>query len=594
MPARKRRAHSDSVAADDPRQVAPNQPTRGRKPAQACPRCKARKVRCEFPAGSHICQRCMESGCVNECLPAESHAHPTHSGGIPPPAHGNSVPPPARGNSIPPPNNHQVSQCQKQNQLERTLSSGHQAKRQCKSKSCECEADVPPPAVTTPLEPIPEFDYEVYDDNYAATDFPSGNLQDAMQILTAIGGGNSDVTACNVAEGGEEFDLDNIASSDDDSSSEDSGLDLMQYHPRAVKSMVRAPIKEQVSKPFKGKAMGSTCSEYDPLKCSFVIQGAVRQSDGSNSPLQIPSGITLDGLHIAVAEKLGHFPGLVKLRYRLDSDKAKAGTISIQNDDELAMFKDRMRSLIVPPRLANGKPSNCPLKNVLIYFEDADTEDPAPNNSHKTGATSQAVAQGKQKPSVQASGQLEGGVRHKELIAELQERWRCDIHSKGPESPTYCYTGNGGICYALTHGNLSLWALEIMDGDGSVDEKPPKIILPNARPRTRSSSVTNPAMQMPHLGLPGPAGSYGYPPPVIVLPPWVPPGYQGIGNGQPLLSTSTEVQLRSTSPCDTRNLTPSSSNTPSLSPHPNIPITDIPDIVSWFTFLVVFSWPGSA
>ncbi|KAI6027851.1 hypothetical protein BKA83DRAFT_24994 [Pisolithus microcarpus] len=163
------------------------------------------------------------------------------SGGIPPPAHGNSVPPPARGNSIPPPNNHQVSQCQKQNQLERTLSSGHQAKRQCKSKSCEREADVPPPAVTTPLEPIPEFDYEVYDDNYATTDFPSGNLQDAMQILTAIGGGNSDVTARNVAEGGEEFDLDNIASSDDDSSSEDSGLDLMQYHPRAVKSMNKYP-----------------------------------------------------------------------------------------------------------------------------------------------------------------------------------------------------------------------------------------------------------------------------------------------------------------------------------------------------------------
>lgn len=439
-----------------------------------------------------------------------------------------------------------------------------------------------------PLEPIPEFDYEVYDDNYAVTDLPSGNLQDAMQILTTIGGGNSDVMTHNVAEGGEEFDLDNVASSDNDLSSEDSGLDLTQYHPRAAKSMVHAPIKGQVSKRFKEKAMGSTCSDYDPLKCSFVIQGAVRQSDGSNSPLQIPSGITLDGLRIAVAEKLGRFPGLVKLRYRLDSDKAKAGTISIQNDDELAMFKDRMRSLIVPPRLANGKPSNRPLKNVLIYFEDADVEDPALNNSHKMGATSRAVAPGKQKPSVQASGQLEGGVRHKELIAELQEQWRCDIHSKGPESPTYCYTGNGGICYALTHGNLSLWALEIMDGDGSVDEKPLKIILPNARPRTRSSLATNPAMQMPqmpHLGLPGPAGSYGYPPPVIVLPPWVPPGYQGIGSGQPLLSTSTEVQLRGTSLCDTRNPTPSSSNTPSLSPHPTIPITDIPDIVSWFAFL---------
>ena len=35
------------------------------------------------------------------------------------------------------------------------------------------------------------------------------------------------------------------------------------------------------------------------------------------------------------------------------------------------MFMDRMRTLIIPPKLANGKMSTCQLKAVTVYFEDA-------------------------------------------------------------------------------------------------------------------------------------------------------------------------------------------------------------------------------
>lgn len=79
-------------------------------------------------------------------------------------------------------------------------------------------------------------------------------------------------------------------------------------------------------------------------------------------------------LRIAVAEKLGRFPGLVALQYRLSNDNAKIGSISIQTNEELLLFKERLRKMIVPPRLANGKVSTRTPKPVLVYFEDASIE----------------------------------------------------------------------------------------------------------------------------------------------------------------------------------------------------------------------------
>jgi hypothetical protein len=104
--------------------------------------------------------------------------------------------------------------------------------------------------------------------------------------------------------------------------------------------------------------------------------------DGSNCPFTISSSIGFDELRIAVAEKLRHFPGLMELRYRLDTDKQKAAATSIQTKDEFGIFKDRMRSLIVPQRLPSGKLSTRALKPVTVSFEDgADSDIPAPNRN---------------------------------------------------------------------------------------------------------------------------------------------------------------------------------------------------------------------
>ncbi|KAF8835125.1 hypothetical protein BDN67DRAFT_1015812 [Paxillus ammoniavirescens] len=182
------------------------------------------------------------------------------------------------------------------------------------------------------------------------------------------------------------------------------------------------------------------------------------------------------------------------------------------------MFKDRMRDLIVSPQLSNGKPSTCPLKKVLVHFEDASAEDQAIGSSNsKAGASSRTAAQGKQKAPVQASGQLEGGDRLKELIAKLQEHWK---------------------------------------------------------------SMQMPQTMPP--GFPTPAGPYSYPPPsVIVLPPWgMPPGYQGTGQmfpSSPYDPSSTHL-TRSPSPMPSSLHTRSPSPLPG--PSTSTQAAEIPDIIS--------------
>ena len=49
------------------------------------------------------------------------------------------------------------------------------------------------------------------------------------------------------------------------------------------------------------------------------------------------------------------YTNVLQLQYKLSNDKVKAPVTSIQDDKELEMFITRMRELIVPQCLANGK-----------------------------------------------------------------------------------------------------------------------------------------------------------------------------------------------------------------------------------------------
>jgi hypothetical protein len=73
-------------------------------------------------------------------------------------------------------------------------------------------------------------------------------------------------------------------------------------------------------------------------------------------------------------EKLGRHPNIIRLRYKLE-DKPKVSTTSIQSADELAIFEEKMRLLLVPQRLQNGKISARKPKVVTVFFEDEGATD---------------------------------------------------------------------------------------------------------------------------------------------------------------------------------------------------------------------------
>ena len=112
----------------------------------------------------------------------------------------------------------------------------------------------------------------------------------------------------------------------------------------------------------------------------FDISSIVRGWDGSNCPFKVPSYTTFAGLTRLIAEKLRCYPDFLQLHYRLNSDKQLP--ISIRSDEEFSMFMDCMRTLHVPPKLANGKMSTCALKPITVFCEDgADWDN---TNSSKT------------------------------------------------------------------------------------------------------------------------------------------------------------------------------------------------------------------
>lgn len=120
----------------------------------------------------------------------------------------------------------------------------------------------------------------------------------------------------------------------------------------------------------------------------------MRNVDGANSPFTISSSTSLEELRNIVADKLGRRDQSIQLQYKLANDKAKAPATSICDDEELEIFVEKMRTLLVPPLLANGKPSKrAPPKNCTVCFEDATMEAKTMENSGSKGKTKKARMQ---------------------------------------------------------------------------------------------------------------------------------------------------------------------------------------------------------
>ncbi|KAF8834427.1 hypothetical protein BDN67DRAFT_985326 [Paxillus ammoniavirescens] len=396
------------------------------------------------------------------------------------------------------------------------------------------------------------------------------------------GQASSEMEVDDESQAGEYFDLDLINDGDSDSGNSDE----MEYRVRAAQALT-----------WKSQETGFCLDLKDPSHMN--LKHVVVCQDGTNSPFTIPSEISLRDLHTTVAEKLNLFPDRVVLRYWLDSDKQKDGATSIQTSNELNLFKARLRALIVPQRLTNGKPSTRPIKKVTVYFEAIGVDGLGGGNAGSSGdrnaahmnARTTAGGKGKGKGSnAVSSNTLSRTNEHEEMIRKLEECWTCKRHSEGPGSPTYCYSPAGGsVCYPLTHCKIILWAAEIIGGMATIDDKPSLIHFHNAKSRTHTTpNVAFPQqLDFSHHQM-GPYGGY-----VFVYPPWNPPGYQGShaqagyppGPSSGLESQQGSQQGQSVSPMS-QGATLSGNNTHSSSPFQiNVDISEIPDIISWFKFL---------
>ncbi|KAG6378225.1 hypothetical protein JVT61DRAFT_13924 [Boletus reticuloceps] len=229
----------------------------------------------------------------------------------------------------------------------------------------------------------------------------------------------------------------------------------------------------------------------------------------------------------------------IRLQYRLDSDKAKQASTSIHSNDELDIFVACLQDLIVPGCLPSGRKSTRAPKNPVVQFEDMSFGN--------------------------------GGSSHPSK----------GIHSKGTDK--WCYSPSGGnTCETITICNLSFWAMQIMEGRASIDEKPVSLVLENA-PRTRSSSNQQSNVPMGQPGFPGPVGyGYpGYPPPIFVLPQWgvgpqgtgsleLPPSSQGTGlPGQLSAQSGLSVPVPQNT---TRSVSPAL-------------LKPVPELIEWFSYL---------
>ncbi|KAI9573991.1 hypothetical protein HD554DRAFT_2035111 [Boletus coccyginus] len=125
--------------------------------------------------------------------------------------------------------------------------------------------------------------------------------------------------------------------------------------PSAMEKKVRST---SMSREGTSTQVHTAQSTYDPQAC--------HKPNGTNSPFKVLSQITYDQLHMLVAKKLKCYSKTLKLQYWLDSNNAKHTATSIQSEQELMLFKMRMCPMLIPPHLANGKPSTHSLKNVLL------------------------------------------------------------------------------------------------------------------------------------------------------------------------------------------------------------------------------------
>ncbi|KAF8431517.1 hypothetical protein L210DRAFT_866544, partial [Boletus edulis BED1] len=568
MSPRKRKKPVDSAQATD---------TNGKHTIYkrgACSACRTRKVRWDL---APACKRCIEGGLSEECIIQASRtrsrgnsAHPLDLGSQPQATgprnrHNNHSiqqrsTSTTRGSSTdqsrppPPPSIDSTRPTKRQ----RHRSFSHEPIYSTGSLTSVPEVDELESG-TDQLEPLPLPLAEFYD-HWAAGD---NQMDDAGTDAT-----DSDA---------KEFISMHHQDDEEPDASESDGEDCLKADSDAEDKSsddgLRVPAKQKQPTKSTRKASKSTpvvfASLNDPATCVFKIQCCVQQFQGSklsSSPFQIKSSITLTDLCDKVADKLNRHTHHVWLQYRLESDKGKPVFTPIQSDEELELFMDRMRPLIVPQLLSNGKISARPLKPILVIFDDSRNDESVKSPARpSTGNGCKVGMKGSSK--TPSNNELDGANKQQDWIEALHQRYQCDDHSKG-DTLVYCYRAKDSTdCYALTHNHIAAWALQI------VNEPEPAI---------------GQTMQPVPMHAPAPV-PYAYPPPPVIVVPPAAPAWGGRGphgpHGYPGYPPLAPHPMAGHAAAHMSHPTTPSLLTvelPNANPTETVPF---PDIIRWFSFL---------
>ncbi|KAI9569504.1 hypothetical protein HD554DRAFT_2250489 [Boletus coccyginus] len=365
--------------------------------------------------------------------------------------------------------------------------------------------------------------------------FPAEAIRSADQLLSVMTTGTSEPECMDLDDEGqsemssENFNLDDVQGSSNDEDS-DIALDNLLHQRRPSKPVAAAaPQARRKHKQQTAKTAATSDDDDAP------------RPDGIHAPFKILSTITLTALRDIVAEKMERHPKAVRLQYHLDSDKAKQASTSIHSSDELDIFIGRLQDLIVPGRLPSGRKSTRAPKNPVVQFEDA-----------ASLGNSGFSHPGK------------GGAKGSNTTSGVASKQKTASESVDPE-----LDGAGGATVRVAVINLSFWAIQIMEGLATIDEKPVCLALENA-PHARSSSNQQNDAPMGQPSFPVGYGYPGCPPPIFVLPQWG-AGPQGTGfPGQ--LSAQSGFSA------------PTSQNVRSVSPALGL-LKPVPDLIEWFSYL---------
>ncbi|KAI9566566.1 hypothetical protein HD554DRAFT_2274127 [Boletus coccyginus] len=518
MPPRQR-ATSLTIGGDSlAGQVQASQADTGkRKRVGACARCRAHKVKCEVLPGTKVCCRCEQSGLSDICGLNETTACSMKTSALP------SEP--------------RVTQGKRRSRASSTSRSSIPPTSQ-RNAHTSAESQ---PKVSTKDQRIPE--------NMGASPVvlvaPSG--QKRSTILSTLDDTQNayldSIAELDEAYGPTTFNEDNEAYGPTTFNEDDEDMDIPMFPAEAIRSA------DQLLSVMTTGTSEPECMDLDDEGQSEMSSENFNLDDVQGSSNDEDSDIALDNLLHQRRPSKPVAAAAPQARRKHKQQTAK--TAATSDDDD-----GRLQDLIVPGHLPSGRKSTRAPKNPVVQFEDAaslgNSGFSRPGKGGAKGSnTTSGVASKQKTASESVDPELDGAGHRLKLIKKLQERWKCDIHSKGTDR--WCYSPSGGN----------------MEGLAMIDEKPVRLALENA-PHARSSSNQQNGAPMGQPSFPVGYRYPGCPPPIFVLPQWG-AGPQGTGlPGQ--LSAQSGLSA------------PTSQNVHSVSPAPGL-LKPVPDLIEWFSYL---------